>query len=438
MQKQTQYTNRQYLTNNDFVKTALKPTHYTDVDFRTTESLFDMLKGIALLSLGSGLTYGSLKGLRKRVFEATAPEVVQPSALVRKRMKDSRIPVDPNYLPPIDGNEQSQENADLEKESSYLVHKFCKYAADPAPDPKANQDVLERLLRGIGRWFYNVGSGISHGFQRQEPPVLSKAERNWYENIEGIRPLKSEDIHDLNSRGVHLHSLDEARERGGLYRLKGELAARPGLRSMWFLPAATAIGYTGFSLGRTTADLVENALGKSKPQMTYEDDAKKIYEQSARYLKDVAEGKDVEDPEEKKKKKQSELTKESEAKPKFVSGDGSTTFWGWSSLLGIPLALLVARQFGNFREGVLNVKNELADRTHMIRAWQAAAKERRYDYNDLASEIVPEPISDDTAKKILKAEKDLQDRIKDDDNNNQLRYENYLFKGIRDDQDSMV
>ena len=43
------------------------PTHYTDRDFKTTESLFDMLKGIALLSVGGGLAYGSLKGLQKRV-----------------------------------------------------------------------------------------------------------------------------------------------------------------------------------------------------------------------------------------------------------------------------------------------------------------------------------------------------------------------------------
>ena len=417
------------------------PTHYTDRDFKTTESLFDMLKGIALLSVGGGLAYGSLKGLQKRVFEATAPEIVQPSALVRKRMRDNRILVDPQYLPT--NEETEDESSELEKKSSYLVHTFCKYAADQAEDPSANQDVLERALRGIGRWFYNVGAGISHGFQRQEEPVLSKAERNWYENVEGIRPLSQQDINDMYSRGIQIHTLDSARSQGGLHHIKAELAARPGLRSMWFLPAATAIGIGGFALGKTTADLVEKALGKSKPQMTYEDDAKKIYEESAQYLKDVADGKDVDDPEEKKKKK---LVKESASKEnggytpikQVVSGDGSSTFWGWSSLLGIPLALLVARQLGNFREGVVDVKNELADRTHMIRAWQAAAKERQYDYNELASEISPEPLSDDTAKRILQKEKELQDKIKDDDNNNQIRYENYLFKGIRDDQESMI
>ena len=440
--------NRQQLISDYIIKSGAEragtPTHYTNVDMQTTESLFDMLKGLALLSVGGGLAYGGLKGLRNRFFEATAPEVVQPSALVRKRMKDNRILVDPQYLP---NNEDDAEESELEKKSSYIVHAFCKYAADPTPEPEVKQDVLERWLRGIGRWFYNVGAGISHGFQRQDEPVLSKAERNWYENVEGIRPLSQYDIADMNSRGIQLKTLDSARTQGGLHQLKAELAARPGLRSMWFLPAATAIGLGGFALGRTTADLVEKALGKSKPQMTYEEDAKKIYEESAQYLKDVADGKDVDDPEEKyKKKKKKDLVKESNVQEskgyvpikRVVSGDGSSTFWGWSSLLGIPLALLVARQLGNFREGVLDVKNELADRTHMIRAWQAAAKERQYDYNDLASEISPEPMSDDTAKRILQKEKELQDRIKDDDNNNQLRYENYLFKGIRDDQDSMV
>ena len=451
MQKQTQYINtvQQFDTIKAIVKSGTyRPTHYTDRDFKTTESLFDMLKGIALLSVGGGLAYGSLKGLRNRFFEATAPEVVQPSALVRKRMKDNRIFVDPHYLSHTD--DDTEDNSDLEKKSSYLVHTFCKYAAGAAPDttadPAANQDVLERWLRAIGRWFYNVGSGISKGFKRQEEPVLSKAERNWYERVEGIRPLSAADISDMNARGIKLHTLDSARTQGGMHRLKAELAARPGLRSMWFLPAATAIGIGGFSLGKTTSDLVEKALGKSKPQMTYQDDAKQIYEESAQYLKDVADGKDVDDPEEIKKKKK-KLIKESASKstikpytpPKqVVSGDGSSTFWGWSSLLGIPLALLVARQLGNFREGVLDVKNELADRTHMIRAWQAAAKERQYDYNDLASELSPEPTDDDTARKILRKEKELQNKIQKDDNNNQLRYENYLFKGIRDDQESMI
>lgn len=410
----------------------MKPTHYSSADYNTVESLFDMLKGLGLLSFGGGLAYGGLKGYRKRFFEASAPELLQPSKFVRNRMKDKQIPIDPQYLSSDD------EDDDLEKRSSYLVHKFCKYAA-------GDEGWLEWLARAIGRKAHQVGEAASSGFRSAEEPLLSKADRNWYEYVEQYRPLSNSDIRALDRKGVTLHSLDSARERGGWHRIKAELAARPGLRSAWFLPAATAVGLGGARLGYTTSQFIEKSLGKSKSKLPYNGDAQKIYEQSAKYLKDVAEGKDVNDPVKKKKKRKDEdMQKESDAKEykppydKIVSGDGSSTFWGWSSLLGIPAAFFVARQLGNFNSGLSDVKDELADRTHMIRAWQAAAKERQYDYNDLASEIAPEPVDDDTARRIINRQQNVEDNITDDDNANQLRYENFIFNEIRDDQNKLT
>ena len=410
----------------------MKPTHYSSADYNTVESLFDMLKGLGLLAFGGGLAYGGLKGYRKRFFEASAPELLQPSKFVRNRMKDKQIPIDPQYLSSEDDDE------DLEKQSSYLVHKFCKYAA-------GDEGWLEWLAHTIGRKVRQFGEAASSGFRSAEEPLLSKADRNWYEYVEQYRPLSSSDIRALDRKGVTLHSLDSARAQGGFHRIKAELAARPGLRAAWFLPAATAVGLGGARLGYTTSQFIEKSLGKPKSKLPYNNDAQKIYEQSAKYLKDVAEGKDVNDPIKKKKKKKTEdMQKESDAKEykppydKIVSGDGSSTFWGLSSLLGIPAAFFVARQLGNFNSGLSDVKDELADRTHMIRAWQAAAKERQYDYNDLASEIAPEPADDDTARRIIKNQKNVEDNIIDDDNNNQLRYENFIFNEIRDDQNRLT
>lgn len=380
-------------------------TYYSTADYKNTGQLFKILAGLGLLSLGGGATYGGLKAYQSRFMEATAPDWLRPSKLVKNRGKDKKISIESDWF-------AGSNNA-----------KTAQY--------------LGAALRGSFQKKATVGSAIATATGKALLAAAgpAKYERTWGDYWGGRDEITPAQERALNRRGIEIRTLEKLNPSNStsFQRLKASLSTAPAMRAAWFLPAATAAVLGGGYLGYRGIKYLDSLLGRSKHKMDYSERARQIYEESAKYLRDTAEGKIG-----KRRQKVKEAFYK-QADPK-VSGDGSSSFWNLGALaIGIPASLFVARQMRNFGAGIESAKDELADRTHMVRAWQAAAKERQYDYNNFDVELDDEAAPNARAKKIQKQQNQLlQDTAKDDDNNNQLRYENYVFNKIRSDRDNLT
>lgn len=383
------------------------PRYYSSADYKNTGQLFQILAGLGLLSLGGGAAYGGLKAYQNRFMEATAPDWLRPSKLVKNRSKDKRITIDSDLF---SGGDASA------KVASYLGDSF--------------RGSFQKKATVGGSLMAAAGKALISASGTTTPPY----ERTWGDYFAGrdeITPTKQRELH---KQGIDIYDYDKLNPSNSTtgQRFQAWLSTAPGMRSAWFLPAATATVLGCGYLGYKGIKYLDKLLGKTKPKMDYSERARQIYEDSAKYLKDTVEGRI---PEEKPVKKTAMFK---QATP-MVSGDGSSSFWGPAALIGIPASLFVARQLRNFGAGINSAKEELADRTHMVRAWQAAAKERQYDYNNFDAELENEDALDPRAKKILRNQQKLfDDTAKDDDNNNQLRYENYVFNQIRNDRNGLT
>ena len=407
-------------------------TGFSSVDYNNTDRLLQTLAGIGLVSAGAGLTIGAWKNLRKRFLEATTPDLIQPSKLVRNRTSDKKLSLTSDYINP----------RDTEKEAQYLGNIYKGYIQKEAWSIIPRGWLLKKVT-GINfddKTLDQLGSKAGREELASELASLpGKTTESW---IRGTKPITQAKIDADKAKGINYYTLDSVTNnpKATLYqKFTANLATSPKLQPLWFLPAAAALGLTGYGVGKWIANAGDKAMGKNKNYMRYSDDAQKIYDESAKYLRDVMNGKVSEEEAQKlleeEEKKRKKLLKKSAA---LVAGDGTSSFfWNPWILAGIPAALWTAHQIRGFNAGINDAKEELADRTHMIRAWQAAAKKRQYDYNDLAADLLPEPIRDSRAKKIKRKEKKLLNSVMDDDNNNQLRYENYIFNEMRNDSDKL-
>lgn len=398
------------------------PTGFSSVDYNNTNRLLQTLTGLGLVSAGAGLTLGAIKNFRKRFLEATTPDLIQPSKLVRNRTKDKKLSLTGEFINP----------RDTEKEAQYLGNKYKGYLSKKAARSWFTYftGVDDRILNREGR----------KEMARETMDDLAEEGGHW---ALGTKPITQSKIEADKAKGINYYTLDSVTNNPNAKwyeKLTANLATAPRLQPLWFLPAAAAIGLSGYGIGRWIANAGDKALGKNKNYMRYSDDAQKVYDESAKYLRDVMNGKVSEEEAQKlmeeEEKKRKKLTKKSAA---LIAGDGTSSFFlnPWI-LAGIPAALWTAHQVRGFNAGINDAKEELADRTHMIRAWQAASKERQYDYNDLSADLLPEPIRDSRGKKIKRKEKKLLDSVMDDDNNNQLRYENYIFNDLRNDSNALA
>ena len=304
-------------------------TGFSSVDYNNTARLVNTLAGLGLLSVGGGLLWHTIDNYKKRFLEATTPDLIQPSKLVRNRTNDKRLTLENDYINP----------RDTEKEAQYLGNKYKSYMQ------KEGRGWLLKWVTGIN---FDDKTLDQLGSKAGREELMSEL-ANSGTSVAGRASLGTKNISQakLNAdaaKGITYHTLDSVNNnpKASLYqKLNANLAAYPRLQPLWFLPAAAAIGLTGWGLGKWMANTGDKALGKNKNYMRYSDDAQKVYDESAKYLRDVMNGKVTEEElarleaeEEKKRKK----LKKSAA---FVSGDGTSNFWinPWI-LAGIPLALL--------------------------------------------------------------------------------------------------
>lgn len=380
--------------------------HYSTADFNNVGQLLNILAGLGVVSLGGGAAYAGIKNYQNRFMEATAPDYLRPSKLVRNRSKDKRITINDAYLP---NSEKTAQCIGMAMRQGYRK------------EASFNKEAWS--------WVGAIKGGLSGGGEKLP-------ERTWGDYFAGRRWISDADQRNLERKGIEFRdTADIPANAPWTQKIQANLATAPALRSAWFLPAAAAIALGGGYLGYHGVNYINKLLGKrTKPTMDYSERARKIYDESAQYLKDVVEGKDLDKGS--RNKKEASFTKKADP---ILSGDGSSSFWGLGALIGIPAAMWVTRQMRAFGSGIDSAKEELADRTHMMRAWQAAAKERQYDYNNFDAFLATEPLRDAAAKRIQKKERDfIRDTNKDDDNNNQLRYENYVFNNIRKDRDALT
>lgn len=390
--------------------TMTTPTYYSSADYKNVGQLLNILAGLGVVSLGAGAAYSGIKNYQNRFMEATAPDYLRPSKLVRNRSKDKRITIDETYLP------------DTEKTAQCIG--------------RAMRQSYQKKA-GLNKVGFDWVGAFKAGIKEDKNP-----ERSWWDYFAGRDYISEGAEREYNRQGITFHDLSKLNDSNStpFQRFKANLATAPAMRSAWFLPAATAAVLGGAYLGYHGVNYLNKLFGKhTRPTMDYSERARKIYNESAQYLKDTVEGKDLDEISRKKKKESIKESSFIKSADPILSGNGSSSFWGLGALIGIPAAMWVARQMRAFGSGIDSAKEELADRTHMIRAWQAAAKERQYDYNNFDAELATEPLKDNTAKRIQKKERDfINETDKDDDNNNQLRYENYVFNNIRKDRNALT
>ena len=378
---------------------------YNQKDFDNVSSLLNTLAGVGILSLGAGLTWGSVKALLKRMRERGRPVVMEPSKGFHNAYDANRIVVDNNYFPPEEKTAEYlvNEYRDLVKEADWsinplewdwvkaIINGYNK--VDETVD-KANKLVTDAKNKDT---YTDIGNGIANDI---------------YYRLTGAR---EQDTSDPNIK--QLLPSDSV-----LTGIKARLASRPALRSMWFLPGVVGAASAGWTGGNALVNWIDSLLGESKQRKDYSEQARKIYNESAKFLKDVSSGKI------KPKMSKESSVKEAET---ALTGDGSTGFWQLSTIPGLLLAGWLAKQLKGVHKGVDDAKAELADRTHMLWAALAAQKERDYDYNGLY--IDTDDISGDTSldRKLNKKTVSMRDAMLPDNNYAQLNYENAKMNKIR-------
>ena len=339
---------------------------------------------------------------------------MQPSKGLHNVYDSNRISIDNSYFPP-----------EL-KEASYKVQQYSEPVkqAEWSINPfrwDATQDALGWLLRGAGE-LNTVSSNL-----KETGKSIAKAT----EPIRDPKKLGDNIANGINYliTGAMPQELDpkyytRLKEDAPLWdKVKGSLAQRPALRPLWFLPAAVGAAGIGWKGGNALVEWLDSLLGKSEQRKEYSEEARRIYNESAKLLKDVASGKIKP-----KMEKESSLTKTAVT---GVAGFGDGNMYILQSILGLIAAGMVAKQLRGVSKGISDSQEELADRTHMLWAALAAQKERDYDYNGLYVDMDPTMIDMSKDKKLNKKTNDMRNNMKPDNDPAQLRWENGQMRKIR-------
>lgn len=393
-------------------------TYVNNTDYNNVGKLLSALAGLGLLSAGAGMTVRGIQSLRNRVTELPISVIKKPSRFVQKQDRLRKILLNPNYT--ASGVPEPED--ETVKTSSAKVSRYCNLLEKDS----AWQDWLP------WNWSKILDTGTKN--------VGAELARKAWEGLSGAatRTITPDQI------GTGPKQYREIKKDAPLgERIKGNLATHPGFRSLWFLPGATAAIGLGYMGGDQLMSKIDDLLGSAKMRSVYKDKAEKIYQQSVKYLQDVAAGKiKTKKDEEDEQVKESSFKKEAVTggKPapappiEAITGNGSSAFlWSPNLLLALILAGLTAKQIKGGIRGFDAAKRELADRTHLQRAFQAAQKEREGDYNGLHLELDPElaltPQDKSLARKTNRLISDTEKNI-----NPALRYENYQMENIRSKQ----
>lgn len=410
-------------------------TTFSNIDWQNTNSLLNILLGIGTLSLGAGITWGSAKAFLKRLKERRRPIAMQPSKGLHNAYNANRIAIDNSYFPP-----------EL-KEASYKVKQYSQFVKQSSWVSKWLESVFDwgsdQAAKGTGKVALSAAP-VAIPMARTANSV-ERASKNIKDTVDAVRDQKAMQAAGENLGAAADNSLSVFFTGGGRHtfrgnevgnytqldptdstwdHIKGKLAQRPSLWPLWFFPGAVGALGVGWKGGNALAEWVDSLLGKSEQRKDYSEEAKKIYEESAKLLKDVASG-----------KIKPKMEKESAHTPApgstAVTGTGEGGFPVLQGIAGILLAGILAKQLSGVSKGIADSKEELADRTHMLWAALAAQKERDYDYNGLY--IDPDNMVGDLAKdrKLNKKTTQMRNNMKPDNNQAQLSWENEQMGKIR-------
>lgn len=295
--------------------------YYNDTDKQNTDAAIQAIANLGLLSLGGGIAYGGIRNLLKRLRENRTAYETLPSKYVRNAYDSQRIGVDNELL------SMSEKKATI---------------ADWLFGNTYTKDDISTYLTGAYK-------------------------------IKDMTPDEKRHIKHVNS---DTSSFGDT--------ISATLASQPMLRPLWSIPSAMLATYGGAHIGAKAVNALNNiVLGQDEQSMPYYDEAKKIYEESAKYLRDVESG-----------KIQAKKTKSSSAKPNTFnksagdedySGDGKSTPFSPTNpwlYAGIGLAGLTINQIKNLLSGYNNFEPEESSKANLIRAWQATKNNRPYNYTD--------------------------------------------------------
>lgn len=377
---------------------------YHENDKANVSALLQILAGLGILSAGAGLGWGSLKAFRKRMQEAQMPSVIQPSKALHNSLDSNRINISSEYFP-----DQDLEDSGEVKTAAALVQTYQEMIKRSSWEDPLNFNGLTEWGNSVGEWFSGLGGRLVNGFRDW---TTGAYDHKVVPNVDGYKRLPTNATFQD--------------------KVEANLAQYPGLRALWFLPAATAVTGLGFMGGHKVADIIDGLIGKAQQRSFYNEKARKIYEESAKYLKDVAAGKvKIKEKKNKDSKDEKEQVKES-----AYTGDGTSGAAGFfftpSFVLGLLGAGWLAKQMKGMCLGSEEAEQELADRTHMLWAALAAQKERNYNYNGLQIDVEEEPHVTSRDKKLHQQSQKLRDSVGDDNNKYQLAYENQNIGKLRD------
>ena len=383
---------------------------YNVQDKANVASLLKILAGLGVLSAGAGMTVGGIKAFRKRMLEAAMPSVAQPSKALHNSLDSNRINISSDYFPDPEEIKTAsalvQNYQEMVKEAG-MVGDFFSRLFKPVTDaaekvtnaiasaPQAAVDTANKFKDDLKDWFTGATTHdvtIGSGYERYNPSA----------------PFMD--------------------------RVESRLAQYPGFNPLWFLPSAVAVAGLGYTGGKKVVDIIDKLLGKANQRSFYNEKARKIYNESAKYLQDVASGKIKlkDDEEEPSQVKESAFTKQSE---EVYAGNGQSSFWfNPNFILGLLGAGWVMKQLKGMARGSEEAQQELADRTHALWAAMAAQKERNYDYNGLQIDLEEEPTVTSKDKKLRNQATKLRNSVKDDNNYFQTSYENNEMSKIRKKQ----
>lgn len=399
------------------IKTATDPLIVDKQDYSNVASLLKALAGLGIFSVGAGLTTSSLSALKNRVMELPLSTIRQPSHFVQRNDKLKKVLLNQKYTLP------TEPVIPTEKTSAYRVNKYRE-----AFSKQAGLDWISSL--NPANW---LGS-IEDQLVNKAVPAVVGGVGEFFTGA-NYQDIDKKDIGAIGSKQRYWQIPEKAKTKE---RVIGNLARVPGIRSMWFLPGATAAVGLGFVGGSRLGDAIDDMLGRSSMRSVYGDKAQKVYQKSVQYLQDVVSGKiKPEDAKKKKEDKEEEQTKEgsfvksSETVNTFTGSGGSNFILNPSFLVALMLAGLTANQIKGGIRGYSDAKKELADRTHLQHAFQAAQKERDGTYNNLHLELDPEPVVTPTDKSLSNTTRRLMKNTESKNLDPLLRYENYQLEAIR-------